>query len=158
MATGIGQAGWNEARPVEPEKDPGGQRMQAEAPAGEGAILQPHTSTAPLHWCGHRPHRSETRKKNIQNGARCCRGMLITQNGIQVQVCTWQSWHGFYNRHSLYTRHSHGAGLLQVAPDTQLPVVVASPALDPATRLDRARVVGPQCDCGGGDACDHWES
>jgi hypothetical protein len=39
------------------------------------------------------------------------------------------------------------------APDAQLAVAVVAPALDPATLLDRARVVVPQGDSDGGDAC-----
>jgi hypothetical protein len=47
---------------------------------------------------------------------------------------------------------SHGAGLLRGVPGAQLPVVAIAQALDPATRLDRARVRVPQGDGGGGDA------
>jgi hypothetical protein len=48
--------------------------------------------------------------------------------------------------HSLslsFTWHSHRARLLRRASDAQLPEVVAAPALDPATRHDRASVPPP---------------
>ncbi len=51
------------------------------------------------------------------------------------------------------TWHFHGARLTDRAPDAQLPEFVAAPALDPATRLDSARVVLPQGDGEGRDAC-----
>ena len=53
------------------------------------------------------------------------------------------------------TWHIHWAVLIRGAADAQLPVVVRAPALDPAARHDRARVVPPQGDGGGGDACGH---
>ena len=56
-------------------------------------------------------------------------------------------------RHRHRTWHSHGPGLRRGVPDAQLPVVVAAPAHDLATRLDRARVAVPQSDGDGGDAC-----
>ncbi len=46
----------------------------------------------------------------------------------------------------------HRAGLLGQAADTQLAVLVAPPALDPAPVEDRARVPLPRCDGGGGSA------
>jgi hypothetical protein len=51
------------------------------------------------------------------------------------------------------TWYSHGTPLIYVTPNAKLPVAVRSPALDPATRLDCARVREPQGDGGGGDAC-----
>ena len=53
------------------------------------------------------------------------------------------------------TWHRHGARLLRGVSYAQLPVNVEAPALDPAARLDRARVEIPQGDGGGGDAYGH---
>ena len=39
LAPGVGRAGWHGTGPVEAEKDPGEQGVQAEAPAGEGPTL-----------------------------------------------------------------------------------------------------------------------
>ncbi len=52
-----------------------------------------------------------------------------------------------------HTRHSHGARLIRIAPDPQLPVGVAPPALDRPTRFDGAGVAEPQGDGGCGDTC-----
>jgi hypothetical protein len=55
------------------------------------------------------------------------------------------------------TWHIHGA-VRPRPPDAQLPVVVVAPALDPATRLDDARVAVPQGNGGGGDTWVRGES
>ncbi len=57
------------------------------------------------------------------------------------------------------TWHFHGARLIVPAPDAQLTEAVPAPALDPATRLDNARVDAPQSNGYGGDAWHHgpWE-
>ena len=52
LVPGVGRAGWRGTGPVEAEKDPGEQGVQAEPPAGARPTRQPLNSTAPLHvWC-----------------------------------------------------------------------------------------------------------
>ena len=53
----VGRAGWHGKGPLEVEKDPGEQGVQAEPPAGAQHTRQPLNSTVPLHGCSHRPHR-----------------------------------------------------------------------------------------------------
>ncbi len=57
-------------------------------------------------------------------------------------------------RRASVTRHIRRTRRFSPAADSQLPVVVGAPALDPAPAHNRARVVESQCDGDGGDACN----
>ncbi len=55
------------------------------------------------------------------------------------------------------TWHIHWVVLIALSdPDAQLPIAVHAPALDSATRLDRASVQPPYGQGDGGHACFHF--
>ena len=51
LAPGVGRAGWRGTGPVEAEKDPGEQGVQAEPPAGARPTRQPLSSTIYPFFC-----------------------------------------------------------------------------------------------------------